>query len=104
MAAWRIPYLNESHRPVFTGHTLLATKGEREITRILTSKLSPSYIEVRDISGGCGSMYEVWIDSEQLTGKRLIQQHRMVNEALGDDVIKSLHGLTIKIGNPKANG
>ena len=25
-------------------------------------------------------MYEVWIDSEQLTGKRLIQQHRMVNE------------------------
>ena len=106
--------------------------------------------------GGCGSMYEIWIDSEQFSGKRLIQQHRMVNEvclrgrlllvncdlylhvcgcerkreggrerererererdrtvgerellcfsilqALGDDVVKSLHGLTIKIGNPK---
>jgi hypothetical protein len=30
---------------------LLATKGEREITKILNEKLSPSYIEVRDISG-----------------------------------------------------
>ena len=30
---------------------LLATKGEKEITKILTEKLSPSYIEVRDISG-----------------------------------------------------
>ena len=25
-------------------------------------------------------------------------------QALGDDVVKSLHGLTIKIGNPKAGG
>lgn len=25
-------------------------------------------------------MYEIWIDSEQFSGKRLIQQHRMVNE------------------------
>lgn len=74
-------------------------------------------------------MYEIWIDSEQFSGKRLIQQHRMVNEvcillyigratrailatfllfllwqALGEDVVKSLHGLTIKIGNPKSGG
>ena len=32
------------------------------------------------VSGGCGSMYEIWIDSEQFSGKRLLQQHRMVNE------------------------
>ena len=73
---------------------LLATKGEREITKILNEKLSPSYIEVRDISGnvctyigsgGCGSMYEIWIDSDQFSGKRLIQQHRMVNEVCISD-------------------
>ena len=27
-----------------------------------------------------------------------------VLQALGDDVVKSLHGLTIKIGNPKSGG
>lgn len=49
--------------------------------------------------GGCGSMYEIEIDSELFQGKRLLQQHRMVNEALGDEM-KALHGLTIRIGSP----
>ena len=31
-------------------------------------------------TGGCGSMYEITIDSRQFEGKRVIQQHRMVNE------------------------
>lgn len=73
------------------------TPGERRIADILVNKLSPSYIQVRDISGqclhgprycghgfldagGCGSMYEIVIDSEQFQGRRLLQQHRMVNE------------------------
>ena len=68
-------------------------------------------------------MYEIVIDSELFEGKRLIQQHRLVNEvgnartasaavtaspnmqflflqALGEEV-KSLHGMTIRIGNPR---
>jgi len=67
-------------------------------------------------------MYEIVIDSKLFEGKRLIQQHRLVNEvmlapdllfsdavsyitvsplqALGDEV-KSLHGMTIRIGNPR---
>ena len=40
--------------------------------------------EVDDVgmshAGGCGSMYEIVIDSEQFQGKRLLQQHRLVNE------------------------
>ncbi len=32
------------------------------------------------VVGGCGSMYEIWIDSELFKEKRLVQQHRMVNE------------------------
>ena len=31
-------------------------------------------------AGGCGSMYEIVMDSELFKGKRLIQQHRMINE------------------------
>jgi len=67
-------------------------------------------------------MYEIVIDSKLFEGKRLVQQHRLVNEvmlapdllcsdavsyvtvfplqALGDEV-KSLHGMTIRIGNPR---
>ncbi|KAL5466845.1 hypothetical protein EMCRGX_G030996 [Ephydatia muelleri] len=75
------------------------TEGERKIASLLTEKLKPTYLEVRDVSGGCGAMYEIAIDSEQFSGKRLVQQHRMVTEALGP-VVKTLHGLTIKTGNP----
>lgn len=74
------------------------TEGEKKIARLLTEKLNPTHVEVRDVSGGCGSMYEIAIDSEQFAGKRLVQQHRMVTEALGP-VMKTLHGLTIKTGN-----
>ena len=75
------------------------TEGEKKIANLLTEKLNPTYLEVRDVSGGCGAMYEIAIDSEQFSGKRLVQQHRLVTEALGP-VVKTLHGLTIKTGNP----
>lgn len=42
-------------------------------------------------------MYEIWVESEVFAGKRTLQQHRLVNEALGDEFDK-LHGLTIRIG------
>ena len=44
-------------------------------------------------------MYQITIDSDSFKGKRMIEQHRMVNEALGQDIVKALHGLTIRIGN-----
>ncbi|XP_064394831.1 uncharacterized protein LOC135342081 isoform X2 [Halichondria panicea] len=74
------------------------TDGEKKIADILTNELEPKFLKVRDISGGCGSMYEICIDSDLFKGKRILQQHQMVNKALGEEV-KSLHGLTIKIGS-----
>ena len=38
------------------------------------------YVHVFMYTGGCGSMYEIHIDSELFKEKRLIQQHRLVNE------------------------
>ena len=32
------------------------------------------------ISGGCGAMYEIFIESEEFRGKRQVQQHRLVNQ------------------------
>ena len=31
-------------------------------------------------TGGCGSMYEVLLESEEFKGHRTVAQHRMVNE------------------------
>jgi len=53
------------------------------------------YQEVIDISGGCGSSFEVEVVSEQFEGKRLLERHRMVNAALEEEM-KEIHALSIK--------
>ncbi|XP_009074638.1 PREDICTED: bolA-like protein 3, partial [Acanthisitta chloris] len=59
-----------------------------------------SAIRVVDISGGCGAMYEVHIESEEFREKRTVQQHQMVNQALSEE-IKHMHGLRIFTSTPK---
>mmetsp|Transcript_28949 Transcript_28949/g.33442 ORF Transcript_28949/g.33442 Transcript_28949/m.33442 type:complete len:93 (+) Transcript_28949:43-321(+) len=56
--------------------------------------ISPSRVTVKDISAGCGSFFHVEVVSGAFRGKPLVQQHRLVNEALRDE-IKQIHGLTI---------
>lgn len=31
-------------------------------------------------TGGCGAMYEIFVESEDFRGKRQVQQHRLVNQ------------------------
>uniref|UniRef100_A0A8C6ZRG2 BolA-like protein 3 n=3 Tax=Nothoprocta TaxID=8806 RepID=A0A8C6ZRG2_NOTPE len=52
-------------------------------------------------AGGCGAMYEIHIESEEFREKRTVQQHRMVNQALSEE-IKAMHGLRIFTSIPKA--
>ncbi|KAK3085788.1 hypothetical protein FSP39_008698 [Pinctada imbricata] len=76
------------------------TEGEKNIQAVLKTKF-PEAVDVRvqDISGGCGSMYEVYVESEEFKGKRTVLQHRMVNEALKEE-IKDMHGLRISTKVP----
>ncbi|KAI9294890.1 bola-like protein [Neoconidiobolus thromboides FSU 785] len=71
------------------------TEGERIIFEKLSEKFTPKKIEVKDISGGCGSMYSIQLESDSFKGKSLVQQHRLVNEVLKED-IKDMHGLQLK--------
>jgi stress-induced morphogen len=50
---------------------------------------------VQDISGGCGSMYAIQIESTKFKGLSVIKQHKMVNEVLKDE-IKSWHGVQLR--------
>ncbi|CAI8053812.1 Protein BOLA2 [Geodia barretti] len=75
------------------------TVSEVKVTALLKEKLNPTYLAVEDVSCGCGTSFTIHIDSEQFRGKRALQQHRMVNEALGEEM-KEIHSVSIKIGSP----
>ncbi|KAF7662065.1 hypothetical protein LDENG_00247420 [Lucifuga dentata] len=84
-------------------HRLLSTQtdGEIRITKILKDKFPlASSLKVVDISGGCGAMYEIHIESSEFKGKRTVQQHQIVNQALKDE-IQGMHGLRIFTDIPK---
>ncbi|XP_062366595.1 bolA-like protein 3 isoform X2 [Cinclus cinclus] len=74
------------------------TDGESRLVRVLREKFPrASAIKVVDISGGCGAMYEIHIESEEFREKRTVQQHQM---ALSEE-IKHMHGLRIFTSAPK---
>ncbi|XP_063551852.1 bolA-like protein 3 isoform X1 [Gorilla gorilla gorilla] len=84
-------------------HRMFATQteGELRVTQILKEKFPrATAIKVTDISGGCGAMYEIKIESEEFKEKRTVQQHQMVNQALKEE-IKEMHGLRIFTSVPK---
>ncbi|XP_028798105.1 protein BOLA2 [Neltuma alba] len=68
---------------------------KEQVETSLTAKLNPSHMEVIDTSGGCGASFAIEIVSEQFEGKRLLERHRMVNAALGEEM-KEIHALSIK--------
>ncbi|KAI4740267.1 hypothetical protein E4T50_09296 [Aureobasidium sp. EXF-12298] len=72
---------------------------ELHIFQKLTQELSPTKLEVQDVSGGCGSMYALDIVSAKFKGLSVIKQHRLVNSVLKDE-IKGWHGVQLKTKAP----
>ncbi|WPK23938.1 hypothetical protein PUMCH_001188 [Australozyma saopauloensis] len=68
---------------------------ERKIFDILASKFSPKKLDVKDVSGGCGSMFAISVESEAFKGLPMVKQHRLVNDALKEEIAK-WHGLQLK--------
>lgn len=74
--------------------------------QLIQDALKPEQLEVIDDShkhiGHAGAKegkghFTVVIKSEALEGKRMLQQHRMVYEALGDMMETDIHALAIKV-------
>jgi stress-induced morphogen len=71
-----------------------------EIKQTLERTLPGSTVETRDLTGG-GDHWQVIIVSPAFEGKGLLEQHRMVNEALKgamDD--ERIHALALKTYSP----
>eukprot|EP01119_Soliformovum_irregulare_P015554 TRINITY_DN4382_c0_g1_i1.p1 TRINITY_DN4382_c0_g1~~TRINITY_DN4382_c0_g1_i1.p1 ORF type:complete len:102 (+),score=11.79 TRINITY_DN4382_c0_g1_i1:195-500(+) len=76
------------------------TPGEDRVSTLLKDKLNVQELDVKDVSGGCGAMYNIRIVSSDFKGQSMVQQHRRVNEILETE-IKQWHGLTLSTSVPK---
>ncbi|XP_059477259.1 bolA-like protein 3 [Neocloeon triangulifer] len=70
-------------------------EAEKRLHNLLQSAFPKAHtIQVADISGGCGAMYEILVKAPEFKGLSIVKQHRLVNEALKEE-IKEMHGLRI---------
>jgi acid stress-induced BolA-like protein IbaG/YrbA len=71
-----------------------------EIKATVTRALPVSLIEAQDLTGG-GDHWQVIIVSAAFEGKGLIEQHRMVNDALKEPMgDQRIHALSLKTYSP----
>jgi len=69
--------------------------GKDEMEKKLMNKLKIEKLEIIDLSGNCGTSFQIKIKSSDFNGKNVISQHRMVNEILKDE-LKTIHALQLK--------
>ncbi|KAJ2719130.1 BolA-like protein 3 [Coemansia sp. Benny D115] len=85
-------------RRAYSARPSFETSGEEQIFNKL-QQLSPTKLVVRDASGGCGSMYVVEIEAECFRGKTRVNQTKMVNSLLKDE-LKEMHGMRVLCSTP----
>lgn len=56
-------------------------------------------ISVVDISGGCGAMYEIVVETKEFSGLSRVKQHQLITDTLKTE-IKDMHGLRIHTSIP----
>jgi stress-induced morphogen len=69
---------------------------QEEFKQILQERLQTTYLEVEDNSGGCGTMFSVFIVSPNFEGKSLLERQRFVNDSIKEE-LKGIHALVTKI-------
>lgn len=71
-----------------------------EIKLTLSQALPVSVVETQDLTGG-GDHWQVIIVSPAFEGKGLVEQHRMVNEVLKEQLAdQRIHALSLKTYSP----
>lgn len=60
----------------------------------------PLFQVIVDVSGGCGAKFELYLSSNQFTGMKLLDRHRLVNGLLAP-LMDRIHAVTIKAWTPQ---
>lgn len=72
----------------------------------ISERLNPAHLEVRNESSmhnvppGSESHFKVTVVSEQFEGKSLLMRHRMLNEALAEELAGPVHALALHTMTP----
>ncbi|XP_043473299.1 bolA-like protein 3 [Leptopilina heterotoma] len=81
-------------------NVLAGKEAEQKMINILKNKFPEAkVVEVTDVSGGCGAMFEVSVIAPEFKGLTTVKQHRIINEALKEE-IKDMHGIRIHTSIP----
>ncbi|CAG8438451.1 14017_t:CDS:2 [Ambispora leptoticha] len=72
---------------------------KESLEKTLREKLEAEHVDATDTSGGCGQSFDVIIVSSQFDGKSLLQRHRLVNDAIKDEIAQ-LHAFSQKTYTP----
>ncbi|KXT18826.1 hypothetical protein AC579_8203 [Pseudocercospora musae] len=70
------------------------------LSATLREKLDAVHVDVSDLSGGCGQMFEAIIVSLQFSKKTTLARHRLVNNTLKQE-IAAIHAWTPKCFTPE---
>ena len=84
-------------------HSIIQTMVKAKIELLLTEAFKPAFLEVIDeshkhaghLGASQGGHYQITIVSKIFEGKKLLETHRMVYQAL-EPVKSSIHALSIK--------
>ena len=68
---------------------------KESIEKLIKDSIKVSQINIQDISGGCGQAFSIQVASSDFTGKSLIQQHRLLNDILKDELAE-VHSVQYK--------
>lgn len=71
-----------------------------EIESMILQALPNASVQIEDLAGD-GDHYRAIIVAEQFRGLNRVQQHRLVNEALGDKLGGELHALALQTSAPE---
>ncbi|XP_071943940.1 bolA-like protein 2 [Antedon mediterranea] len=70
------------------------------LAKKLKIELEAEHVNVEDLSDGCGGKFSAFIVSNKFKGKGLLQQHRMVNSCIKEEM-ESIHAFTMKTLTPE---
>jgi stress-induced morphogen len=69
--------------------------------RFSVSSLSPTLVDVEDVSGGCGQHFKITVVSTSFEGIRLLERHRLVHAVIGSADMAAIHALQLKCFTPE---
>jgi stress-induced morphogen len=78
------------------------SQAEQKLIDMLKKRFPDAKIvDVNDISGGCGSMYEVYVETNEFKNIKKVKQHQIINQVLESEIKNNMHGLRIYTGIPE---